>query len=376
MKRNICNIRFLQFVAILVVLGIGFAAWQACSSKTNIRIAVNIPLTGPIASFSGQYHNGLSLGIDDACKEYGVSRDKFILDVQDNTGKPSQAVSAMQKQMLQKPNIFISGTSDMSTAVAPEIQKANIPHFLVAFDAYLSRGDKNRLRILPHYKIEAPIYVKYAKMRNAKKVYIIALNLSSIDEEFSAIVEPGLSEAGIEYKREMYEFGTKEYKTIVLKVSKYKPDLIFVSGFAFHIYPILGALRTYGMIQDGSVLCTLDLVDLLHNDTPRSELEGVAFIAPLYEIPGAIEGLKEWRQRFKTKFGKQPSYVEAYAYDTGRVIVAAYKKSGVVDADTIRSVLPFEGIVGEINLDQDGDLMATLAIAEISGEGTVTRVDR
>jgi branched-chain amino acid transport system substrate-binding protein len=344
------------------------------SSGEVIDIDVNIPLTGPIASFSGQFGNGLTMGIDDASESYGIAKNQFHLDQQDNAGKPAQAVSIVQKQLLHKPEVYISGTSDMSKAVDPVVKQQNIPYFLVAFDAYLARDDKNSLRILPHYKIEGPLYVEYAKQRKAKKVYIISLNISSIEEEFAKIVEPGLKKEGIQFQREKYDFNNKDFKTLALKVKNYNPDLVIVSGFSFHLYPLIGALRNYGLVKDGSVLSTLDFVDLLHNKTPKSELSGMAFISPEFEIPGAVKGTEEWRKKYKDRFSKDPTYVEAYAYDTGRIIVAAKKKSGTANADSILGVIPYEGITGLIKLDSDGDLMTTLTIGKVSNEGKVEKI--
>jgi ABC-type branched-subunit amino acid transport system substrate-binding protein len=128
------------------------------------------------------------------------------------------------------------------------------------------------------------------------------------------------------------------------------------------------------MVKDGSVISTLDFVDLLHNNTPKDELTGVAFIAPEFEIPNAVPGAFQWRKKYKEQFGKDATYVEAYAYDTGRIIVAAKKKGGTVTEETIRSVLPFKGITGNIQLDQDGDLISTLTIAKISADGTIEEI--
>lgn len=340
----------------------------------SVNIAANLPLTGPIASWSGQYPDGFKMGVAEACKDMGVSPERVQVDFQDNTGKAPVAVTVMQKQMLSNPDVYIAGTSDMAKAIAPKVDSANVPYLLAAFDAFLSQGSPNRMRILPHYKIEGPLYVKYAKQRKAKRVYIIALNISSIQEEFSKIVEPGLSAAKIAHAAEAFEFDTKQYRTIALKAKQYKPDLIFVSGFSFHIYPLLNALRTQGLIKDGSVMCTMDFVDLLHNKTPKAELVGVAFASPLMEIPKAVPSAADWRKRYQQQVGKEATYVAAYAYDTARVLVTALNKSGKVDTASIRGALPFDGITGSINLDKDGDLVSTIAVAKVGANGAITKV--
>ncbi len=337
----------------------------------KVRIDGNLPLTGPIAAFCGDYPKAFIMGIDDACKQLSVPRETFVIDFQDNAGKPSQGVAILRKQMLNPPAVYISGVSPVSSAIAKEIGSTGIPHLLVSFDAFLCRSGPNRVRILPHYKIEGPVFVEYAKKCNAKKVFVISHNSNFYNDEFNKIIEPGLSKLGIENHRETFEFDNKDYRTIALKAAQYKPDLILITAFSVHIYPMLGALRSYGLIKNNNVLSTLDFIDLIHNKTPISELVGVPFITPQYELTSASTDKKNWINQFEHIYKKDPSYVEAYAYDTGRIVVAAYKKCGKIDAQSIRKVLPFHGICGDINIDQDGDLNTKLEIAQVMPDGTV-----
>jgi branched-chain amino acid transport system substrate-binding protein len=348
----------------------------AKSEPKPVRIAVNLPLTGPIAAFCGQYPNGLIMGIEDECKHLGIDKSKFILDVQDNAGKPSQGVAILHKQMLQPPSLYISGVSPISLAIAPEISKAGISHVLVAFDAFICRDGQNRLRILPHYKIEGPTYVEYAKSHHAKRVFIISNINSAYDAEFEKIVEPSLDKLGITHKREHFDFDTKDFRAIALKAVEYKPDLILVAGFSVHIYPILGALRSYGLVKKENVLCTLDFIDLLHNKTPKSELVSVPFIVPSFELPALKTSGKvtAWTNRYEQLFKYDPSYIEAYAYDTGRIVVDAYNKYGTIGTESIRKILPFQGISGEINIDKDGDLSTKLHVAQVMPDGSVKEI--
>lgn len=338
----------------------------------ELRVAGNIPLSGTIAAFCGRYPIGFFMGVEDACADLKVPRNKFLIDFQDNKGSPSQAVSILQKQMLDPLALYVSGVSPMSLAIAPQVSKLKIPHLFVAFDAFICREGVNRLRILPHYKIEGPVYVDYAKKIGAKRVFIIYNINPGYEREFVNIVEPGLKAAGIRYKKELFEFDNRDFRSIVLRAAEYKPDLIMIGGFSGHIYSLLGALRSYGLLNKSKVLCTLDFIDLLYNGTSKNELIGIPFIAPQFEISGSSPEAKEWRQRYQKRTSRAPSYIEAYAYDTGRIIVAAYKRYGDVSTSSIRSVMPFRGVTGEIYLDSDGDLKAKLAVAEVKPDGNVT----
>ena len=140
--------------------------------------------------------------------------------------------------------------------------------------------------ICAHYKIEGPMYPKYAKMRAAKRVFSITLNNSAIQEEFSSFVEPELKQMGVEFKREVFDWGFSDYRTLAAKAKEFQPDLIFINGFSVHILPAIQALRSQEMVKDGNVLCVMDFLDLLYNETPKSELAGVVSIAPPFDWTG------------------------------------------------------------------------------------------
>lgn len=365
---------------VLIAIALATNIFQQClaasTSKTTsidkITIDGNLPLTGPIAAFCGNYPKAFTMGIDDACKQLAVPRQNFNIDFQDNAGKPAQAVSVIRKQLLSSPpSLYISGTSPCSVAIVNDINQLKVPHMLVSFDAFLCHDGPNRMRILTSHKIEAPVYIERAKELKTKKVLIIALDIVSYNNEFSKIVEPAFAKAGIESSRETFTWDTKDFKTLALKAVDYKPDMIIVAGHSVQEYPLLSALRSYGLIKKDNIICSLDFIDLIHNKTPKSELIGIPFVAPPYELTSANAEKKKWVEHFQQVYSKDPSYVEAYAYDAGRIMVTAYKKCGQVDAQSIRKVLPFHGICGEINIDQDGDLNTKLQVAQVMPDGTV-----
>ncbi len=338
------------------------------------RIAVNLPLSGAIASFSGQYPDGLRLGIEDACKAHGIPANLFALDVGDNGGKAAQAVSVLQKQNLTGFDVYCSGVSDMSVALVNQVDQLAVPHLLVAFDAHMPEQNPNRIRILPNYRLEGPLYVAYARRRQAKRVYSVTHISPPMEEQFVSIVEPGLRALGVEFQRERIDWNTKEFRTLALKIKEYGPDLILLNAFSAELYPLLGALRNYDLVKDGSVFCVLDFVDLLYNGTPSSELVGIAFAAPYFEVPARSPQKKEWGDRYQRRFGQVPNYVPAYAYDTGRIIVEAYTRYGEITAAGLRAVTPYDGINGTIMLNDHGDLNSTLTTGYVNEKGEVLEI--
>src|SRR5262249_24151565 len=157
----------------------------------------------------------------------------------------------------------------------------------------------------------------------------------------------------------------RAFKNLALKAKAYSPDATFVIGYSFHLKPQFRDLRGNSMIRKGSVMGAMDFVDMLYDKNPKEELADIAFACPIFEVKDAIRTANDWRQRYTSRFGHQASYVETYAYDTASLIVKALSQSGGVTNQNIRSVLPLDGTTGTVNLDKDGDIIATITIAQL-----------
>jgi ABC-type branched-subunit amino acid transport system substrate-binding protein len=357
---------------VLAVLGIGLPILSARAAD-HVQVDMNLPLSGPIAVVTIPYRDGLLMGLKDGAKEHNLSPDIFVTDVQDNASEAKQAVTIMQKQLLEPFDVYISGVSGQTRAVAPEIDKTKAAHFLYAFDVNFTGGAQNRIRVLPNFGLQEPLYVGYAKSRNAKRIAALHLNYASQQEFYSELV-PLLQKNGAEVMREAYDIGTRDYSTLALKVAAFKPDLIIVEGFSFTMAPLISALRTLDLVHDGNLIAGMDFIDLLHNKTPVDQLKGIAFAAPLVELPDGEKAAGDWIAKFKSSYKEDPSWPGAYGYDTGRIIAAAYAKAHRVNPETIRSVMPFDGIVGRINLDKTNDIDATMAIGFVQADGVVKEI--
>jgi branched-chain amino acid transport system substrate-binding protein len=351
---------------------------QGCSvnaGKQKVKVEVNIPLSGPIANWSGQFPNGYKMGIEDACKKYNVDPNVFKVNFQDNAGDATQAISAYQKEKLDGFDVFISVSTIPVNAFANQVDQTGKPHFIASFDPFVTQGGPNRFRVMANSKIEAPLLVDYALSQNAKKIYVVQLNFPYAEEEFGKIVQPQLEAKGVTVIRERFEVDQRDFKTIVAKIKAENPDIVYICGYSFHVQPFIRDLRSADLVKKGKVVSVMDFVDLLYGGTQVEELKDVVFVCPLFDIPGKVEGGPEWRARYEQLYKMKPTYVPAYAYDNATMIVKAYAESaGVVNTETLKKTVPFSGVNGTINLDADRDIMSTITLATLDDSGKIEEV--
>jgi branched-chain amino acid transport system substrate-binding protein len=369
------KIKSILLVLMLVIVSGIFL--QGCSGKKDsqeVKIEVNIPLSGPISNWSGQFPNGFNLGIEEACLTYNVDPNLFDINYQDNAGDPAQAVSAYQKEKLAGFDVFISVSTIPVNAFANQVDQTEKPHFIAAFDPFVTMENENRFRVMANTKIEAPLLIDYALSQKAEKIYVVQLNFPYAEDEFSKIVEPQLETQGVTVIRERYEVDQRDFKTMVAKIKAESPDIIYICGYSFHVQPFLRDLRDADMVKKGSVVSVMDFVDLIYGGTPIEELTDVVFVCPLFDIPGRVEGTPDWRARYEDQFRIKPTYVPAYAYDNATLIVKAFSEFGDVDTESLKKAVPFSGVTGEINLDQDRDIISTLTLATINNNGDIEEI--
>ena len=364
-------------IAISLMVAGGFFL-QGCDvnkGKQKVNVEVNIPLSGPIANWSGQFPNGFKMGIEDACKKYNVDPTIFSVNFQDNSGDATQAISAYQKQKLGGFDVFISVSTIPVNAFANQVDQTGKPHFIASFDPFVTKGGANRFRVMANSKIEAPLLIDYALSQKAKKVYVVQLNFPYAEEEFAKIVQPQLEAKGVKVIRERYEVDQRDFKTVVAKIKAENPDIVYICGYSFHVQPFIRDLRAADMVKKGKVVSVMDFVDLLYGGTPVEELKDVVFVCPLFDIPGKVAGGPEWRARYEQLYKVKPTYVPAYAYDNATMIVKAYAESkGIVNTETLKKTVPFAGVNGTINLDDDRDIMSTITLARLNDKGKIEEV--
>jgi len=362
-KKN--TVRVILVSAAVVAAVVWFSMNHGGKTPAPIRIAANLPLSGPLATYGVAVREGASMALDST--EIGISPEtpRISFDWQDNASEAKTAVSIFQKQVLAQPTIYVSGVKPQTMAIKDEVSKLGLPHFVWIFDPVINGSSANNFRTWVSYKIEPPMYLKYAEERAAKRIAITYVQLPHTIEEFDRILIPELKKRGIELFVEPYDFGRTDFKDIAAKISNFKPDLVILNGFQGDLVGLIRSLRPLEAITDGNTIATYDLLDAAKILGP-AEIEGIRIVAPLFETRPEGTLVSEWRKRFHDKYGKEPLYTHAFAYDMITAIQAASKSlqlpaSSEAWIRALRAV-NVDGVTGPIRFDADGDLLTPLEV--------------
>jgi len=350
-------------VALLILsLGLSSCSKPNQEPKATVNIACNLPMTGGLGIYGDSVKNGVELALADIAKS-DPNGPTLNFDWKDNTGDPKNTISVMQQQYLKTVDIYVSGVKPQTMAIKDQIDTKGTPHFVWIFDPFINKNSNNNFRTWVSYYIEAPVYLGYIDQMKAKKIAIIYVQLPHTMEEFEQMVIPELKKKGItDIYVDSYDMTKNDFKDIASKVKKFNPDLIIMNGFMGNLVSMVRAFRPQNLIHNGNTIAVYDMLDAAKLLGP-DELEGIRVVAPRFETRPDAPVVKEWREKFKTKYKKEPLFTDPFAYDMAMIINDAAKrlKLPATSKQWIEAIkaTDIKGITGQLKFDDSGDLLSS-----------------
>jgi len=337
------------------------------SSFEALEVSLNLPMTGPLGIYGKAIQEGIKMSLDEDAESGSLVKFKF----DDNEGKPKSAVSVVKKQLLERPDIYVSGLKPQLMAIKDILGAyPRMPQFSYIFDVNVRpQGEANIFRTFLSFKHEPVIFVEYAKKLQAKRVAIVYVTLPSTDEEFLEIVKPKLKELGVEdVYIQAYNVDLLDFNSLALNVRKYNPDLLIVSGFVDNFISLFRRFYEQGLIKGKNVIAGYDLIDVVGQVRPEW-IEGVHVAAPLFITKRQDDSdISNWYEDFRKQFKKEPTYTNAYAYDMTKVILATSRNRKLNPTrDLVQTIqeIDLKGITGPLRFDQEGSLPLSIERAVV-----------
>lgn len=347
-----------KYFIILFVLSVFL---QGCKkdNQAAITIACNMPMTGDFSLYGESVQKGIAMAqeeLKDSMIKYGIN---IVYDFMDNASDTKNAVTIYKKQKMTGFDVYMSGITPQSAALIPMLKKEGKPHFIWGFAPVLFTKEDNLFRTWVDYPKEADCFLKYLENNpQFKRIACIYPNVESAQTLFNKLFIPKLSESVELVYNEAYDVTVTNFKDLVLKMKKVKPDVIFINGMDMHIPNIIKDMAANDMKKPGNMVFTFDLMDAVSKSSPEL-LEGLIANIPTAEITPS-QKRTEWNNKFKEKYGSAPNYTNAYAYDLGMILyhVALKIKQGKEkDVSQLLLETSFDGITGKLRFSPEGLLI-------------------
>jgi len=240
-----------RFFAASVMLTSMFAGSATLSAdKPPIKLGVSLPLSGFQAPNGTMYRIGITMAIDDVNKASGVNGSRIELLIDDDQGRPDQAVLLFRRHVADGVVASlgpISGTNWESAAPLAESMKAPVLNFTALKPGISKKPYAMRLHPPDDLMVPEGVAEFLKKFPNVKKIVIAgdlkeASGVSGINEFQKAATAHGLQIL------DTVGFDTRatDYSPTAIKIRGLAPDAVFLSAFPPNVLGVLKELDTQG----------------------------------------------------------------------------------------------------------------------------------
>lgn len=336
--------RFAALIAILCLTVPGLA-----SAAGKVKLGFVNTITGAEAPIGENLTNGVALALEDL-KKKGIEVD---LVKEDDTGKPEKAMSAFEKLATRDGVAGVVGpyTSACANAVASRADQYKVP-LLVPVAAKEEITQKGYKYV---YRLNAPADVYSSVIMDAilalDKPKTIAYIYANTDFGISTVktAKEYAAKVGLrEVADEKYQKGAPDFRSTLTKIKALSPDLVFMVSYEVDAITLMRQSREIGLspkafLGAGAGFTTSQFL-------AQKEVSNLVFSSTQWTDDVNWPGAKDFYNRYKTKFGKEPTYHAACAYEAMRIMGETAAAAGG-DREKTRAGLKsgsWKGIMGDV----------------------------
>ncbi|MFH1627277.1 MAG: ABC transporter substrate-binding protein [Pseudomonadota bacterium] len=359
MKRLVCFL-----FAWVLLTGVAWA--------DSIKIPVAAAFTGQLASFGEGIKNAAILKGEEINAAGGINGKKVEIVLEDELCDPKEAATVATKLANDPKVSVVVGhlCSSATLAALPVYREAKLPAISPA-STNVSIGKMSPFYFRNVYKddFQGLFLAKYAKfVKGYKKVatfyevndYSMGLMLAFMKEAKKL----GIKILGTE----AYTSDTTDFKPQLTKFKMMKPDAIFIPGYAPQGTLIVSQARSLG-IKNVAFFGGDGLDDDLMVKNP--DAEGLFVTTPFLPDKAGPQAAS-FIEAYRKKYGKDPNWFAANAYDAVGMAAEAIKTVGE-DRVKVRDYLAsinskekaYKGVAGDTYFDENGDCLKDAFVKQI-----------
>jgi branched-chain amino acid transport system substrate-binding protein len=329
-------------------------------SAVSVKVGVISWITGAGAGYGEAITNGFKLA-NKEIKAEGKVDIKLIIE--DSAGDQEQALSAAQKLMNSENVSAILGPtlSTEMNVVGPQADLNGVPIMGTSTTAtgIPQIGDYVFRNSIPESLAIPAAISKAVDKYGAKKVAILYGNDDVFTKSGFDVMKQVAEEMGLEITTtETFQKGQADYNAQLTKIKGTNPDLILCSALYNEGAVIMSQARKMGVdvpFVGGNGFNSPEVIKIAGDAS-----EGLLVATPWFG-GNQDEKVQGFVEKYKAEYGKDPDQFAAQAYDALYILADAIERAGSDDRDEIRDALAetkgFEGILGEMSFDKDGDIV-------------------
>lgn len=344
------------FIAILALTAIFFLG---CPPDT-VNVAAVLPLTGEASGYGEAVKRGIELAYADLQAQTD-RQTPLTLTVVDTTSDPEKSKEVLADQFSKGAIVAIGGvTSGEAKQMIEVIDKYDKPLISPsASSPELTGISRNFYRIFPSDHTAANKMAQSAFQDLDVKTIVIIAEEQPYAQGVHSVFKPAFEAEGGEVL-ELVAFppGTSDLDALVEHAMSFKPDGVYLAGYADGIGSMIQELRQKNF--RGKILTTSAFATSAAIAKVGEAAADVFLTQTVFEPDSEFAHVQKFVHAYKEKYGETPDIYAAHGYDAMMVVAAASEgrpplpdemKKGLRD-----EIKEFPGVTGSIQFDEKGDV--------------------
>lgn len=355
---------------ITVLIPVLFVFFCTKEETKTVNIGAILPLTGSASIWGKNAQMGMEIALEELNNQGGINNKKLLIQYEDSQSEPDKAVSALQK-IISTTNIkVIIGdiASSNVLAMAPIAEKNKIlllspgasnPKISDAGEYIFRNWQSDALEA----EVDASFAIKQLKWKNVAVSFVDNAYGTGLATYFINNFE---KLGGKIMAKESFKQGETDFRTVLTKLNNLKIDGLYLPGYPPEMGRFLKQMVELGV--------KLNILSVQAFDDPEIiKIAGNGAEGVIYSVPTPPDTTDKivynFRNKYMSKFNKQPGVCSDTGYDALKLIVEAIKSNGY-SSDGIKSYFlnlkDFNGASGMIEFDKNGDVLKPFSFYKIS----------
>jgi len=363
------RVSLVAILAVVFVASLFFANGCAKKEPETIKIGAILPLTGPISIIGVPEKNAMIIAEEWINRNGGINGIPLEIIFEDFEKLPKKAVDAATKLInINNVKILMASTSISSHVIAPIVKDKDCILFTITTEPGLADG-RNIFRFWPNAEQEAQLLWEFIKKEKITKTALMYPNneLGNFIKTF--FVDKFKGDGSLEPILP-HDVGTKDFRPHLIKLKKENYDWILGWAYPNDTYLIIKQARELKIKSKfiTSIGTSWPFVWKKVDELKESPI----FVTGTFDLETSTSILtKKFLIEYKNRYGEEPNWNAAFAFDNVWVLKAILKNNKSLQAkeivNTINKIKSFEGVTGKLEILPSGDAKTELSLVTIKG---------
>lgn len=362
----------------LLAAGLSIAPWGAQAANKRLVIGCSLPLSGPLVGFGQPIKRGMDLAVETFNHAQEIPGATVVLACNDSRGDPREAVNVAAR-LVDQPSVLASisdFTSGATMAAAATYGDGGLIQLtpsasnpaITGMNKWMFRTSET----IPGY-ID-PIADFIVHDLGKKRVAMVQVETDWGEATGKAFAARLKQDGGTLVDNEIYNQGTTDFRAILTKLRRERPDAIFLTMLEEEAATFMRQFRQLDMgkipVIDSGVGITYRSIALA-----QGAMNGV-YSLELFDPNSEDAGVQTFVKTFNAKYAGQhltPDIWAAYGWDAATVIMDAMKRAWPNETranvrDQLANTGVYDGANGKFSMNPKTREIKRFSLTEIRVE--------